>query len=103
MRASDRGLLQEFLREGELRTHRVTGMEKGANTHSASPATKALDRPAREAPGEAGQLLLGKGSGLMQLPVFKEQDLEFPVSGSCTDASPDRKTGLGDGLGPGRF
>ena len=37
-----------FLREGELRTHWVAGMERSANTHSASPATKALDRPARK-------------------------------------------------------
>lgn len=52
-----------FLREGELRTHWVAETERSANTHSASPATKALDRPARKCQERQVSSCSRKGSG----------------------------------------
>lgn len=62
-----------FLSEEELRSRLVTGTERDTDTHSASPATKALDRPARKC-GEreiSSCSDQGRASGLTQLPVFK--------------------------------
>lgn len=76
-------------------------MERSANTHSASPATKALDRPARKCRERQVSYCSRKGSGAHATACVQRAGLEISsVRQFCTDAeSEDRKTGLGDGLG----
>lgn len=63
-------------------------------------------KPWTDLQGSAGRgrsaIALGRAPELMQLPVFKEQDLEFPVSGSSAQTQKVRteKQDLGMGLEP---
>lgn len=61
-----------FLSEEELRSRLVTGTERDTDTHSTSPATKALDRPARKCGEREISSCSDRGrAGLTQLPVFE--------------------------------
>ena len=85
-----------FLREGELRTHWVAETERSANTHSASPATKALDRPARKCQERQVSSCSRKGSGAHATACVQRAGLGIS---SVRQMQRVRKTGLGDGLG----